>query len=66
MLFHLLVTRPDIDFFGHLIDAKRDRDVVTVVATPFQRVCYSFINEDELNHLSVDAHITTCRFVSLA
>ncbi|KAK8801276.1 hypothetical protein WA171_004422 [Blastocystis sp. BT1] len=50
---------PDLDFFGHLIDAKRDRNVVTVVATPFQRVCYSFINEDELNPLSVDAHITT-------
>ena len=48
---------PDIDIYGHLVDAKRDRENVNLVITPFRHSCYMVLNEDEASDLVVDMHV---------
>ena len=54
-----LLRRPHIGFYGHLVDSKREGSDLSVVITPYQKTCYTFVNEKEDEALFVDVHAET-------
>ena len=49
----------EANIFGHLVDSKREKELVSLVITPYNHRCYNVTNRSEERSLSLDMHITT-------
>ena len=51
--------REEANIFGHLVDSKREEDVVSLVITPYNHRCFNVTNQSEESDLNLDMHIKT-------